>query len=174
MRALLDRHLGEGWLRRAEPTPRRGPPSTTSPTRSSGPCGATQRAALVDWVRERTVLDRLSRGDAREYVEAAARAFDPDVLTIGFARRLATYKRLAPAAPATATGRSPLLADEPAGAARCIAGKAHPRDDEGKRLVQHLFARQGLARGRRRAVVFLRRLRPRARPRAWCRAATSG
>ena len=53
-----------------------------------------QRKQLVEFVRERSTADRLSRGDTREYVEAAARAFDPEVLTIGFARRVATYKRL--------------------------------------------------------------------------------
>ena len=58
--------------------------------------GGARRAARAPgaYVRERSQLDRLSRGDAPEYVEAAARTFDPDVLTIGFARRLATYKRL--------------------------------------------------------------------------------
>ena len=40
------------------------------------------------------MLDRLSRGEAPEYVEAAARVFDPNTITIGFARRVAAYKRL--------------------------------------------------------------------------------
>ena len=136
MRALLDRHLGDGWLRRAE-HPETWASVDAIPDEELWAARRTQRAALVDWVRERTVLERLSRGDAREYVEAAARAFDPDVLTVGFARRVATYKRLHlllqdrdRSLAALADGRPVQL---------LIAGKAHPRDDEGKRLVQHLF-----------------------------------
>ena len=141
--------LGAGDARAARPPPRRGLAAARRATRRRGrrstripdeelwAARRAQRAALVDWVRERTVLERLSRGDAREYVEAAARAFDPDVLTIGFARRVATYKRLHlllqdrdRSLAALADGRPVQL---------LIAGKAHPRDDDGKRLVQHLF-----------------------------------
>ncbi len=53
-----------------------------------------QRAEMVEFIRRRSTQDRLLRGDLREYVDAAARVFDDHVLTIGFARRVATYKRL--------------------------------------------------------------------------------
>ena len=98
--------LGGPMRDAARPPPRRrlarsrgrpgdvGAASTRSPTRSCGPCAAEQRAALVDYVRGKSVTDRLGRDEPRGYVEAAAGAFDPDALTIGFARRLATYKRL--------------------------------------------------------------------------------
>ncbi|HET9443074.1 MAG TPA: alpha-glucan family phosphorylase, partial [Acidimicrobiales bacterium] len=95
------------------------------------------RRRLVDFVRERSVSDRLTRGEPLDYVEDAAEAFDPGCLTIGFARRLATYKRLH------------LLVQDPARALQLLsgsrplqlvmAGKAHPRDDDAKRLVQTLF-----------------------------------
>jgi len=49
---------------------------------------------LVEFIRARSVVDRLARDDLHEYVSMAAGAFDPDVLTVGFARRVATYKRL--------------------------------------------------------------------------------
>ena len=45
-----------------------------------------QRAQLIDYIRHRATVDRLQRDEPRAYAEAAAR-FDPDVLTIGFARR---------------------------------------------------------------------------------------
>jgi starch phosphorylase len=92
------------------------------------------RAALVDYVRERSQRDRLARGDARDYVEAAARAFDPGALTIGFARRLATYKRvdLITRDPA----RSLALLSGPRRIQVVIAGKAHPADGDAKRVVQ--------------------------------------
>jgi starch phosphorylase len=83
------------------------------------------------------VADRLARGDAREYVEAAARAFDPHVLTIGFARRVATYKRL------ELLMRDPewtiSLLGGPCPVQVVLAGKAHPRDEEAKRSLQALF-----------------------------------
>ncbi len=97
-----------------------------------------QRAELVDFVRDRSMIDRLARGEAREYVQAAARAFDPEVLTIGFARRVATYKRLH------------LLVQDPDRSLRLLAGerpiqivlagKAHPSDDEAKHVVQTIFS----------------------------------
>ena len=79
------------------------------------------------------MADRLARGDVREYVEAAARAFDPDVLTLGFARRVATYKRL------DLLTRDPEWTLALLGGERpvqvVLAGKAHPRDEEAKRVA---------------------------------------
>lgn len=93
------------------------------------------RGELVAYVRDRSVDDRLARNEPDDYVEAAARTFDPGVLTIGFARRIAAYKRLH------------LLAHEPLRSLLegqrpiqlVIAGKAHPDDEPAKRLVQGLF-----------------------------------
>ena len=73
MRELLDRHLGDGWLRA-----RRRPADVGRGRRDSGrtSCGrraAPARASWSSFVRERSVADRLARGDVREYVEAAAR-----------------------------------------------------------------------------------------------------
>src|SRR3954453_13701514 len=151
MRALLDRHLGDGWFDRAA-DPATWEPVDGIPDEELWAARCAQRATLVHYVRDRSAADRLSRGAAREYVEAATRAFDPDVLTVGFARRLATYKRLT------------LLINDPDRALRLLAGdrpiqivlagKAHPRDDDGKRLIQALFAQRG-AREVGRRVIFL-------------------
>jgi starch phosphorylase len=82
-----------------------------------------------------------------------ARELDPDVLTIGFARRFATYKR------ASLLFSRPervarLLADPERPIQVLVAGKAHPADEEGKDLIQLVvdFAREPTAAGR---VVFL-------------------
>ena len=93
MRILLDRHLGEGWPLRA------GDPATFEaidavPAAELWAVRSEQRRLLVEYVRDRSQLYRIARGESREYVEAAAKAFDPGVLTVGFARRMATYKRL--------------------------------------------------------------------------------
>lgn len=151
MRRLLDRHLGEDWSRRAE-----------DPATWTGLDHATdeelwavrneQRDRLVQFVRERSVLDRLSRGDARERVEQAARALDPDLLTIGFARRVATYKRLNLLFHDAERGIGLLNRDRPVQI--LIAGKAHPKDDQGKRLVQELFSLKDRP-GALERVVFL-------------------
>jgi starch phosphorylase len=77
------------------------------------------------------------RGDARAYVEAAARAFDPKALTLGFARRVATYKRL------DLLTRDPERTMALLGGERpvqvVLAGKAHPRDNDAKHVLTRLF-----------------------------------
>ncbi|MGZ4271284.1 MAG: alpha-glucan family phosphorylase [Solirubrobacteraceae bacterium] len=151
MRELLDRHLSPDW-RKHSAEAETWAPVDAIPDAELWAVRQEQRLRLVDFVRERSVSDRVARGEPRTYVEAAARAFDPDVLTIGIARRLATYKRLH------------LVLQDPARALRIIAGdrpvqillagKAHPRDDDAKRLLQNLFeVRDGPRVGDR--VVFL-------------------
>jgi starch phosphorylase len=92
---------------------------------------------MVEFVRLRSTQDRLLRGDVREYVDAAARAFDEDVLTIGFARRVATYKRLELLTRDPEWTLSLLGGDRPVQVV--LAGKAHPRDEEAKHSLRHLF-----------------------------------
>jgi starch phosphorylase len=137
MRELLDRHLGDGWLDgAADPATWAGVDDISD--EELWAVRSRQRAELVEYVRSKSVLDRLGRDEPRSYVEAAAGAFDPDTLTIGFARRLATYKRLhllvqdADRALALLSNGRPVQL--------VLAGKAHPRDDGGKRMVQHLFS----------------------------------
>ena len=140
IRELLDRHLGEGWMARA------AEPDTwaTVDQISDDELWAArerQRTDLVERVRARSATERLLRGDAHDYVDAAATAFDPRTLTIGFARRVATYKRLH------------LLTTDPdwtlqlLGGERpvqvVLAGKAHPRDEEAKRVLKRLFGMKG-------------------------------
>ena len=93
MRELLDRHLPSDWCERAA-EPAVWAAVDPIPAEELWQTRRRQRTDLVAFVRARSVADRLFRGDLRDYVDAAARAFDPEVLTIGFARRVATYKRL--------------------------------------------------------------------------------
>jgi len=89
------------------------------------------RARLVQFIRERLARQARRRGEAPEVVLRASQAFDPNALTIGFARRFATYKR------------APLIFREPERLRRILsdskrplqivfAGKAHPRDRDGQ------------------------------------------
>jgi starch phosphorylase len=137
MRGLLDRHLGDDWLARAA-DPATWAPVRDIPDAELWAARRAQRADLVAWVRGKSVTDRLGREEPRGYVEAAATGFDPDALTIGFARRLATYKRLHLLVRDTDRAMRLLTNGRPV--QLVLAGKAHPRDDEGKKMVQHLFA----------------------------------
>ena len=137
MQRLLDRHLRPDWRHHIADR------ATFAPVDgiSDGELWAVRcelRHRLVALVRERSVLDRSSRGEAPEYVEAAARQFDPNTLTIGFARRVAAYKRLYLLVRLPERG-SRLLADGPTPIQMVIAGKAHPSDNEGKGTLNHLF-----------------------------------
>ncbi len=137
MRELLDRHLGEDWLSRAA-QPRTWDAVEQIPDAELWAVRERQRADLVGFVGGRSTVDRLLRGDTREYVGAAARAFDPHVLTIGFARRVATYKRLDLLTRDPDWTLSLLGGERPVQVV--LAGKAHPRDEEAKRTLQGLFS----------------------------------
>src|SRR4051812_7591305 len=150
MRALLDKHLGEGWLTRAA-DPATWAPVDEIPAADLWAVRREQRHQLIDYVRERAVVDRLAREDPRPYAEAAA-SFDPDVLTIGFARRLATYKRLNLLLQDAERAIRLIGGDKPIQV--LLAGKAHPRDEGGKRLVEYLF-RMKTAPGFANRVAYL-------------------
>ncbi|HEV2786599.1 MAG TPA: alpha-glucan family phosphorylase, partial [Solirubrobacteraceae bacterium] len=148
---VLDRHLGEGWPLRAADRARFAAIDEI-PSQELWDVRCEQRRLLVDYVRDRSQLQRIARGEPREYVEAAAKAFDPGVLTLGFARRLATYKRLHLLLHDIERSFRLLRGERPV--QLLLAGKAHPRDDDGKRLVQQLFGVREEYRAFER-VVFL-------------------
>lgn len=95
------------------------------------------RSLLVDDVRRRLRRSWLERGASDAELGWIATAFDPEVLTIGFARRVPTYKRL------TLMLRDPhrleqLLLDAERPIQLIVAGKSHPADDGGKALIQQV------------------------------------
>jgi starch phosphorylase len=140
MRELLDRHLGGDWGERAT-DPATWAAVDQIPAEELWAVRGRQRADLVDFVGRRSVADRLARGDVRAYVDAAARTFDPEALTIGFARRVATYKRLGLLIRDPEWTMQLLGGDRPVQVV--MAGKAHPRDEEAKRSLQSLFGLKG-------------------------------
>jgi len=152
MRELLDRHLREDWADRAT-DPATWDAVGTLPAEELWAARSAQRRALIKLVRERSVTDRLGRGDTPEYVRAAAEGLDPEALTIGFARRVATYKRLDLLLSAVDRALA-LLGDAERPVQLILAGKAHPKDDDGKRLVQRLFEMKSHPEVARR-VVYL-------------------
>jgi glycogen phosphorylase len=136
MHRLFDRHLGDDWWRRARDVSMWEALDGVSDA-ELWEARCEQRADLVAFVKERSGIDRLAERQPRPGIEAAARAFDPDVLTIGFARRNATYKRLGLLV--HDPGRAIALLSGPKRTQFVLAGKAHPSDEEAKRVVQDLY-----------------------------------
>ncbi|MEZ0166347.1 alpha-glucan family phosphorylase [Kineococcus sp. LSe6-4] len=111
------------------------------------------RGRLVEDARRRLKLSWLQRGASEAELAWTKDVLDPDVLTIGFARRVPTYKRL------TLMLRDPerltsLLLHPQRPVQLVIAGKSHPADETGKRLIQQMvrFADDPAVRHR---IVFL-------------------
>jgi starch phosphorylase len=93
------------------------------------------RASLIRSLRERVARQLAGRGALPAQVAACAEWLDPNVLTLGFARRFATYKR--PTLLLHNPERLTRLLTHPERPVQLVvAGKAHPHDDQGKRMVQ--------------------------------------
>ncbi len=94
-----------------------------------------ERRDLVDHARRRLQQQLNQRGEGPELAARAREVLDPNVLTLGFARRFTEYKR-----PAMLLSQPDRLARLLTSAARpvqlIIAGKAHPRDEPGRAYVQ--------------------------------------
>ena len=151
MHRLLDRHLGDDWWRRAREVAIWDALDGVSDA-ELWEARCEQRADLVAFVKDRSGIDRLAERQPRPMIEAAARVFDPDVLTVGFARRNATYKRLGLLV--HDPGRAIALLSGPEPIQLILAGKAHPSDEEAKRVVQDLYRMKDVPHAAER-VVYL-------------------
>jgi starch phosphorylase len=90
---------------------------------------------LLAFVRRRVSRQCRRRGESDDAVEAARKVLDPNVLTIGFARRFATYKR-ADLIATDVERLADLLHDSERPIQLIFAGKAHPADEPGKGLIR--------------------------------------
>jgi starch phosphorylase len=93
---------------------------------------------LVEFVRERVRARRERIGESPEAIRSVNRILDPEILTVGFARRFATYKRAA----LLFSDRERLkrmLHDTSRPVQFIFAGKAHPRDEAGRALIQEVY-----------------------------------
>ncbi len=106
------------------------------------------RHRLIAAARERLAAQTRRVGQGPD-----GRGLDPDVLTLGFARRFATYKRATLMAH-DVDRLAAIIGDDDRPVQLLIAGKAHPRDEAGKHLIQHLvgLSRDPRFRGR---IAFL-------------------
>jgi starch phosphorylase len=111
------------------------------------------RKSLVEFIRTRLPRQIAGHGASAEEIERAARIFEPDTLTLGFARRFATYKRpnLLLHDPQRLLA---ILTNKTRPVQLVIAGKAHPQDAQGQAMIRQWieFIRHTPARSQ---VVFL-------------------
>lgn len=112
-----------------------------------------QRHDLVEYARERLAWHFGQRGESPALVAEAAQVLDPNILTIGLARRFAEYKR--PNLLLHDPDRlARLLGDAQRPVQLLVAGKAHPQDEQGKRLI-HAWIEFMRRPGVRLRAVFL-------------------
>ena len=133
---LYDRHLGTGWHEHSgEPHLWEGIESV-----DDGELWETHlslKSRLIEFVRSRGVEQAVRRGEPPDAVQRCSRMLSPDALTIGFARRFATYKR-ANLILADIEKLAALTTDPKRPLQFIFAGKAHPLDDPGKRVLQQI------------------------------------
>ncbi|MBV9573657.1 MAG: alpha-glucan family phosphorylase [Acidobacteriales bacterium] len=131
---LYDRHLGTGWQEHSsEAKIWEGIDSV-----DDGELWETHlnlKSRMLEFVRHRAVEQALRRGEEAETIQRLIRALSPDALTIGFARRFATYKR-ADLILADIENLASMVNDPKRPVQFVFAGKAHPRDEPGKRVLQ--------------------------------------
>ena len=152
MKQLFDRHLGPKW--------RTEPGDKTAWSRVDQVPGAAlwqahvlRRERLVNLVRNRVQRQLRRSGAPHANPQAVTATLDPHALTIGFARRFATYKR-ATLLLSDLDRLARIVANEDHPVQIIFSGKAHPRDQPGKELIQRIvtIAKEEPFRGR---IVFL-------------------
>ncbi len=136
MQNLYDRYFGSNWMRDM------GSPETWEGIYdcSPGELWETHNALknlLLEFVRRRVSRQCRRRGESEEVVEAARRVLNPNVLTIGFARRFATYKR-ADLLTTDMDRLAELVNNSKQPMQVIFAGKAHPADEPGKQLIKKI------------------------------------
>jgi starch phosphorylase len=133
---LYDRHLGTGWHQRSsEAKIWEGIEDV-----DDGELWETHlnlKSRLLEFVRRRAVEQAEHRRESQEVLQRLGRVLSPDALTIGFARRFATYKR----ANLILQDIEKLagMVNNPKRPVQFVfAGKAHPHDEPGKRVLQQI------------------------------------
>jgi starch phosphorylase len=135
---LLDTYVGASWRDDASAPHVWIKASETIPDHELWEMRENARGDFIRYARKRLVKAMTQRGAPRADINSAATALDPRVLTIGFARRFATYKR----ATLLFTDRErlrALLEHNERPVQFVFAGKSHPRDDGGKKLIQEIY-----------------------------------
>jgi starch phosphorylase len=136
MSRLYERHLGTAWRdHSSEPQMWDGIEDV-----DDGELWETHlslKSRLIEFVRRRLVEQAERRDEPQETQQKLSRALNPDALTIGFARRFATYKR-ANLILRDMRNLASMVNDPKRPVQFVFAGKAHPHDDPGKQLLKQI------------------------------------
>jgi glycogen phosphorylase len=149
---LFDRYIGPGW--RKDPSSEETIAAVDQiPDEELWRAHELGRSRLIRAARAHAEKQYQARNATRLEIAQAKSILDHDALTIGFARRFATYKRGALLLQNIERFEA-LLMDDDRPVQFLFAGKAHPHDHEGKELIRRLvhFARNSKV---RRHIVFL-------------------
>ncbi len=133
---LYERHLGPGWHEHSSEA-RIWQGIEDVDDGELWEAHLSLKSQLLEYVRRHAVDQSKRRGDPPEVQQRLAGALSPDALTIGFARRFATYKR-ANLIRADIQKLALLVNDPKRPVQFVFAGKAHPGDEPGKRLLQQI------------------------------------
>lgn len=152
MRRLYERHLGPHWAMAIE-DPETWRRIDSIPDEELWATHCALRARLVATARHRAEAQWRRTPGLEHLAGVAPRLLDPGALTFGFARRLAGYKRWYLLVHDLERAFA-LLQNEVQPVQFVLAGKAHPRDNEAKRILQQLMGLK-LRPELRRRVVFL-------------------
>ncbi len=136
MHLIFDRHLGADWPKRMRH------PETWEGIEGieDAELWETQqvlKARLIDFVRRRLVAQAQRRGEGETEIQRASTVLDLGALTIGFARRFATYKR-AGLVLQDVERIAAIINSSTQPIQFIFAGKAHPEDHFGKELIQNI------------------------------------
>ena len=137
MHRLYRKHLGPDWVEKHD-IPALWERILDVPNEELWDAHVHLKGKLMTFMRERSRRRRIEGGLTPEQVLCSGTFLDPDALTVGFARRFATYKR------ATLLFHDlerlkRLLHDRYRPVQFIFSGKAHPADDASKRLLQHIY-----------------------------------
>jgi starch phosphorylase len=137
MGRLYDRHLGVGWNFSGAGAARNMDEVENIDDGELWETHLSLKSQLINFVRQRAREQSERRGDPPEYLQRLTKVLSPDALTIGFARRFATYKR-ANLLLADMQRLASMISDPKRPVQFLFAGKAHPHDEPGKRVLQQI------------------------------------
>jgi starch phosphorylase len=133
---LYDRHLGTNWHQRSSDA-RTWEGIENVDDGELWETHLSLKSQLLEFVRRRAVEQAERRLESREVLQRLSKVLSPDALTIGFARRFATYKR-ANLILADIESLASMVNDPKRPVQFVFAGKAHPNDEPGKRVLQQI------------------------------------
>jgi starch phosphorylase len=133
---LYDRHLGTNWHQRSSDA-RTWEGIENVDDGELWETHLSLKSQLLEFVRRRAVEQAERRFESREVLQRLGRVLSPDALTIGFARRFATYKR-ANLILTDIESLASMVNDPKRPVQFVFAGKAHPNDEPGKRVLQQI------------------------------------